>query len=121
MLLKEFESMTKRVKFLEYLIDNPYATTSELAEQLDMTEGHVKTLLSKLKASNVVTIERINGTRKVNVNKDKVYNKRVELNNVRREKIELLLDVVIEGIVEERDFSKMLEGGRLAIKLLDRL
>ncbi|MBS4750992.1 winged helix-turn-helix domain-containing protein [Carnobacteriaceae bacterium zg-ZUI78] len=113
--------MTKRVKFLEYLIDNPYATTKQLSEQLDMTEGHVKTLLSKLKASGVATVEKVNGTRKINVNIDRMYNKRVETNRERQEKIELLLSVVIEGIIEERDFSKMLEGGRLAIKLLDRL
>lgn len=113
--------MTKRVKFLEYLIDNPYATTSELSEQLDMSEGHVKTLLSKLKSSGIVTVEKVDDMRKINVNVDKIYNKRVERNRARQEKIEMLLDVVIEGIVEESDFSKMLEGGRLAIKLLDRL
>lgn len=113
--------MTVRTDFLEFFMENPRATNDDVANALNMTKGYAKTLLSQLKASGVLKVTEIDGERNVIVNSERIHNRRVETNLRRAEKIDMLLDMIIEGLMYETNFATKLEAGRLIVKILDRV
>lgn len=105
--------MTKIEEVLEYLRCNTYATNKEIAEDLKMGEGVVKTYLNRLK--NKGYLEKVGSEYKVL--KEMPVNK----SSYKQEIIKEMLEVYMDDFREIKVINKKIRVGELIIRLVDKL
>lgn len=105
--------MTKIEEVLEYLRCNTYATNKEIAEDLKMGEGVVKTYLNRLK--NKGYLEKIG--KEYKVLKEMPVNK----SSYKQEIIKEMLEVYMDDFREIKVINEKIRVGELIIRLVDKL
>ena len=105
--------MTKIEEVLEYLRRNTYATNKEIAEDLKMGEGVVKTYLNRLK--NKGYLEKIG--KEYKVLKEMPVNK----SSYKQEIIKEMLEVYMDDFGEIKVINEKIRVGELIIRLVDKL
>ena len=105
--------MTKIEEVLEYLRCNTYATNKEIAEDLKMGEGVVKTYLNRLK--NKGYLEKIG--KEYKVLKEMPVNKSC----YKQEIIKEMLEVYMDDFREIKVINEKIRVGELIIRLVDKL
>lgn len=105
--------MTKIEEVLEYLRCNTYATNKEIAEDLKMGEGVVKTYLNRLK--NKGYLEKIG--KEYKVLKEMPVNK----SSYKQEIIKEMLEVYMDDFGEIKVINEKIRVGELIIRLVDKL
>ena len=105
--------MTKIEELLEYLRCNTYATNKEIAEDLKMGEGVVKTYLNRLK--NKGYLEKIGTEYKV------LKEMPVSKSNYKQEIIKEMLESYMDDFRELKVINEKVRIGELIIRLVDKL
>ena len=105
--------MTKIEELLEYLRCNTYATNKEIAEDLRMGEGVVKTYLNRLK--NKGYLEKIGTEYKV------LKEMPVSKSNYKQEIIKEMLESYMDDFRELKVINEKVRIGELIIRLVDKL
>jgi len=105
--------MTKIEEVLEYVRSNTFATNKEISDDLNMSEGVVKTYLNRLK--NKGYLEKI-GT-EYKVLKEMPVNK----SSYKQEIIKEMLEVYMDDFREIKVINEKIRVGELIIRLVDKL
>lgn len=105
--------MTKIEEVLEYVRCNTYATNKEIAEDLKMGEGVVKTYLNRLK--NKGYLEKIGTEYKV------LKEMPVSKSNYKQEIIKEILESYMDDFRELKVINEKVRIGELIIRLVDKL
>lgn len=105
--------MTKIEEVLEYVRSNTFATNKEISDDLNMSEGVVKTYLNRLK--NKGYLEKI-GT-EYKVLKEMPVNK----SNYKQEIIKEMLESYMDDFRELKAINEKVRIGELIIRLVDKL
>lgn len=105
--------MTKLEEVLEYVRSNTFATNKEISEDLNISEGVVKTYLNRLK--NKGYLEKIG--KEYKVLKEMPVNK----SNYKQEIIKEMLEVYMDDFRELKVINEKVRIGELIIRLVDKL
>lgn len=105
--------MTKIEEVLEYIRSNSYATNKEISEDLNISEGVVRTYLNRLK--NKGYLEKI-GT-EYKVLKEMPVNK----SSFKQEIIKEMLESYMDDFRELKVINEKVRIGELIIRLVDKL
>ena len=105
--------MSKIEEVLEYIRRNTYATSKEIAEDLKMGDGVVKTYLNRLK--NKGYLEKIGAEYKVL--KEMPVNK----SSYKQEIIKEMLESYMDDFRELKVINEKVRIGELIIRLVDKL
>lgn len=105
--------MTKIEEVLEYVRSNAHATNKEISEDLNISEGVVRTYLNRLK--NKGYLEKI-GT-EYKVLKEMPVNKSC----YKQEIIKEMLEVYMDDFREIKVINEKIRVGELIIRLVDKL
>nr|DAR78199.1 MAG TPA: winged helix-turn-helix DNA-binding protein [Caudoviricetes sp.] len=105
--------MTKIEEVLEYLRCNTYATNKEISDDLNISEGVVRTYLNRLK--NKGYLEKT-GT-EYRVLKEMPVNK----SSYKQEIIKEMLEVYMDDFRELKVMNEKIRVGELIIRLVDKL
>lgn len=105
--------MTKIEEVLEYVRSNTFATNKEISEDLNISEGVVKTYLNRLK--NKGYLEKA-GT-EYKVLKEMPVNK----SSYKQEIIKEMLEVYMDDFREIKVINEKIRVGELIIRLVDKL
>lgn len=105
--------MTKIEEVLEYLRCNTYATNKEISDDLNLSEGVVRTYLNRLK--NKGYLEKT-GT-EYRVLKEMPVNK----SSYKQEIIKEMLEVYMDDFRELKVMNEKIRVGELIIRLVDKL
>ena len=105
--------MTKLEEVLEYVRSNTFATNKEISDDLNISEGVVRTYLNRLK--NKGYLEKIDTEYKVL--KEMPVNK----SNYKQEIIKEMLEVYIDDFRELKVINEKVRIGELIIRLVDKL
>lgn len=108
--------MSLKDKMLLYLLENPKATNEALAEEFEIKESYVKTIISKLKASNRIRVEGQGNNRKIEVLK--IPKQKVDIE--KRERYERQLDFLEEIMFSDLDAAHRLEASAQHIRILNK-
>ena len=105
--------MTKLEEVLEYVRSNTFATNKEISEDLNISEGVVRTYLNRLK--NKGYLEKID--KEYKVLKEMPVNK----SNYKQEIIKEMLEVYMDDFRELKVINEKVRIGELIIRLVDKL
>lgn len=105
--------MTKLEEVLEYVRSNTYATNKEISEDLNISEGVVRTYLNRLR--NKGYLEKSGAEYKVL--KDLPINK----SSYKQEVIKEMLEVYMDDFREIKVINEKIRVGELIIRLVDKL
>lgn len=105
--------MTKIEEVLEYVRSNTFATNKEISDDLNMSEGVVKTYLNRLK--NKGYLEKIGPEYKVL--KEMPANK----SSYKQEIIKEMLESYMDDFREIKVINEKIRVGELIIRLVDKL
>ena len=105
--------MSKIEEVLEYIRNNTHATNKEISEDLNISEGVVRTYLNRLK--NKGYLEKIGMEYKVL--KEMPVNK----SNYKQEIIKEMLEVYMDDFREIKVINEKIRVGELIIRLVDKL
>lgn len=105
--------MTKLEEVLEYVRSNTFATNKEISDDLNISEGVVRTYLNRLK--NKGYLEKIDTEYKVL--KEMPVNK----SNYKQEIIKEMLEVYMDDFRELKVINEKVRIGELIIRLVDKL
>ncbi|MDU5803544.1 MAG: winged helix-turn-helix domain-containing protein [Fusobacterium periodonticum] len=105
--------MTKIEEVLEYLRCNTYATNKEISDDLNISEGVVRTYINRLK--NKGYLEKT-GT-EYRVLKEMPVNK----SSYKQEIIKEMLEVYMDDFRELKVMNEKIRVGELIIRLVDKL
>lgn len=109
--------MTNKQKLLEFLSENPQKTNKELAEELKMTEGYVKTELSRLKTSGYIFIGTESDTRTITV----IRGVSTTRSDYKKDIYQELLDGYMQDFREAETRTDRREVGSLILRIIERL
>lgn len=113
--------MTRKEEVALYLMGNPNATNNEIAETVGISEGYAKKIVSELKRQLHFDVNENNGERTIQVIKNIIRNERTDMTLSKREKLERLLDILIEAMEHETKFENLVAGSHAILKITDRL
>ena len=105
--------MTKLEEVLEYVRSNTFATNKEISDDLNISDGVVRTYLNRLK--NKGYLEKIGAEYKVL--KEMPVNK----SNYKQEIIKEMLEVYMDDFRELKVINEKVRIGELIIRLVDKL
>ena len=105
--------MSKIEEVLEYIRSNTHAANKEISEDLNISEGVVRTYLNRLK--NKGYLEKIG--KEYKVLKEMPVNK----SNYKQEIIKEMLEVYMDDFRELKVINEKVRIGELIIRLVDKL
>lgn len=113
MVVKELIEMSKIEEVLEYIRSNTFATNKEISDDLNISEGVVRTYLNRLK--NKGYLEKIGTEYKV------LKEMPVSKSNYKQEIIKEMLESYMDDFRELKVINEKVRIGELIIRLVDKL
>lgn len=109
--------MRTRRKLRDYLRENPQASNQEISTALEMSDGNVKTTLSRMKRDGEIEIMGNGSNRQIKVTFVEVNTR----GSFKREALQELADQLIEANKTETNAYEIRENGKLLIRVLEKL
>lgn len=109
--------MTNKQKILKFLHENPSATNKEIAKNLRISEGHVKTDISRLKSSGYIFVDSTDGIRTISI----IRGLPAERSEYKKEIYQELLDGYLQDFREAETRTDRKEVGTLILRIVERL
>lgn len=104
-----------------FLADYPLASNDDIAEQFGITNNYAKKLVFDLRKAGIAEVDSMDGMRTITIDQSKIGSAMVTKSDIKQERIERVLDIVMEALEREPNVEHIVGAGNLIVKLLDRL
>lgn len=100
-------------KLADYFAENPTATNTEAASDLDTSEGVIKTYIGRLKRRGKIIAQEKDGKRYISV---------IEVQkDFKREVYEMMVEKYLEDFESAEFYTERIEIGKLILRLMEKL